>query len=83
MQPPGRRPTARAARSAADRLLPTALSARRSGAAELGFWLGRITFVKENVEMILIGIVMLSFLPIVIEVVKARRQNRRTVDTGR
>jgi membrane-associated protein len=54
-----------------------------TGVTLLGFWLGRITFVKENVEMILIGIVMLSVLPIVIEVVKARRQNRRTADTGR
>jgi membrane-associated protein len=54
-----------------------------TGVTLLGFWLGRITFVKENVEMILIGIVILSVLPIAIEVVKARRQNRRTADTGR
>lgn len=54
-----------------------------TGVTLLGFWLGRITFVKENVETILIGIVVLSVLPIIIEVVKARRQNRRTVDTGR
>ncbi|MGH3981966.1 MAG: DedA family protein [Pseudonocardiaceae bacterium] len=54
-----------------------------TGVTLLGFWLGRITFVKENVEMILIGIVILSVLPIVIEVVKGRRQNRRTADTGR
>ena len=54
-----------------------------TGVTLLGFWLGRITFVKENVETILIGIVLLSVLPIIIEVVKARRQNRRTADTGR
>jgi membrane-associated protein len=54
-----------------------------TGVTLLGFWLGRITFVKDNVEVILIGIVMLSVLPIVMEVVKARRQNRRTADTGR
>ena len=54
-----------------------------TGVTLLGFWLGRITFVKENVEMILIGIVILSVLPIAIEVVKARRQSRRTADTGR
>lgn len=54
-----------------------------TGVTLLGFWLGRITFVRENVETILIGIVVLSVLPIVIEVVKARRQNRRTADTGR
>jgi membrane-associated protein len=54
-----------------------------TGVTLLGFWLGRVTFVKENVETILIGIVVLSVLPIIIEVVKARRQNRRTADTGR
>ncbi|MDQ4031185.1 MAG: VTT domain-containing protein [Actinomycetota bacterium] len=54
-----------------------------TGVTLLGFWLGRITFVKDNVEVILIGIVVLSVLPIVMEVVKARRQNRRTADTGR
>lgn len=54
-----------------------------TGVTLLGFWLGRITFVKENVEMILIGIVVVSVLPIVIEVIKARRENRRTADTGR
>ncbi|MGH4008153.1 MAG: VTT domain-containing protein [Pseudonocardiaceae bacterium] len=54
-----------------------------TGVTLLGFWLGRITFVKENVELILIGIVVLSIAPIVIEVVKARRQSRRTASTGR
>jgi membrane-associated protein len=54
-----------------------------TGVTLLGFWLGRITFVKENVELILIGIVALSVLPIVIEVVKARRQSRRPAGTGR
>ncbi|MGH3964162.1 MAG: VTT domain-containing protein [Pseudonocardiaceae bacterium] len=54
-----------------------------TGVTLLGFWLGRITFVKENVELILIGIVALSVLPILIEVVKARRQSQRAAGTGR
>ncbi|MGH3946929.1 MAG: VTT domain-containing protein, partial [Pseudonocardiaceae bacterium] len=54
-----------------------------TGVTLLGFWLGRITFVKENVELILIGIVALSVLPILIEVVKARRQGQRAAGTGR
>ena len=54
-----------------------------TGVTLLGFWLGRITFVREHVELILIGIVVLSLLPIVIEAVKARRQSRRTTGTGR
>lgn len=53
-----------------------------TGVTLLGFWLGRITFVKENIEMMLIGIVVLSVLPIVVEVVKARRENRRTAGAG-
>lgn len=54
-----------------------------TGVTLLGFWLGRITFVKDNVELILIGIVVLSILPIVIEATRARRASRRTADTGR
>ncbi|HEU0086171.1 MAG TPA: VTT domain-containing protein [Pseudonocardiaceae bacterium] len=54
-----------------------------TGVTLLGFWLGRITFVKENVEMMLIGIVVLSVLPIVFEALKARRENRRTAGAGR
>jgi membrane-associated protein len=44
-----------------------------TGVTLLGFWLGRITFVRSHIELILIGIVALSVLPIVIEAVKARR----------
>ena len=53
-----------------------------TGVTLLGFWLGRITFVKDNVEIILVGIVALSVLPIVVEIVKARRESRRMADTG-
>ena len=53
-----------------------------TGVTLLGFWLGRITFVKENIELMLIGIVVLSVLPIVVEVIRARRENRRTADAG-
>jgi membrane-associated protein len=44
-----------------------------AGVTVLGFWLGRITFVKNHVELILIGIVALSLLPVAVEAVKARR----------
>lgn len=53
-----------------------------TGVTLLGFWLGRITFVKNNVEMMIIGIVVLSILPIVVEAVRARRESRRTAGTG-
>ncbi|MGH3696315.1 MAG: VTT domain-containing protein [Pseudonocardiaceae bacterium] len=54
-----------------------------TGVTLLGFWLGRITFVRDNIELILIGIVVLSILPIVIEAVKARRVSRRAADPSR
>jgi membrane-associated protein len=54
-----------------------------TGVTLLGFWLGRVTFVRNHVELILIGIVALSLMPIVIEAVKARRLGRRTAGTPR
>jgi membrane-associated protein len=49
----------------------------------LGFWLGRITFVRYHVELILVGIVALSVVPIVIELVRSRKASRRTADSSR
>lgn len=48
-----------------------------TGVTLLGFWLGRIPFVKDNIELMLIGIVLLSIVPIIGELVRARRQIRR------
>lgn len=48
-----------------------------TGVTLLGFWLGRITFIRNHVELILIGIVALSVIPIAIEALKARRHSRR------
>ncbi|HEY2764014.1 MAG TPA: VTT domain-containing protein [Pseudonocardiaceae bacterium] len=53
-----------------------------TGVTLLGFWLGGITFVREHVELMLIGIVALSVVPIIIEVIKARRETRRTASTA-
>ncbi len=49
-----------------------------TGVTLLGFWLGRISFVTDNIELMLVGIVALSIVPIVVEVVRARRELRRT-----
>ena len=46
------------------------------GVTVLGYFLGQITFVQQNIEFILIGIVGLSVLPIVIELMRARSQSR-------
>jgi membrane-associated protein len=45
-----------------------------TGVTLLGYWLGAVPFVRDHVELILIGIVALSIVPIVIEVIRARRE---------
>jgi membrane-associated protein len=44
-----------------------------AGVTLLGFWLGQFEFVRDNVEMMLILIVFVSVLPIIVELVRARR----------
>lgn len=44
-----------------------------AGVTVLGFWLGQVAFVRDNIEMMLILIVFLSILPIIVELVRARR----------
>lgn len=56
------------------------------GVTVLGYWLGQITFVQENIEFILIGIVGLSVIPIVVELLRAKsakRDERYDEDTER
>jgi membrane-associated protein len=47
-----------------------------TGVTVLGYFLGEIPFVESNIEAMLLLIVAISVLPIVIEVVRARRQRR-------
>jgi len=49
-----------------------------AGVTVLGYWLGQVPFVRENIELMLILIVFLSILPIIVEVVKARREVGRS-----
>jgi membrane-associated protein len=51
-----------------------------AGVTVLGYWLGQFDFVKANIELMLIAIVFISVLPVIIEVVRARRG--RTHPTG-
>jgi membrane-associated protein len=44
-----------------------------TGVTVLGYFLGRIPFVHENIELMLILIVLVSVIPIAIEVIRARR----------
>jgi len=47
------------------------------GITILGYFLGQVAFVKNNIEFILIGIVAVSVLPIGIEVLRGRRHRGR------
>ena len=42
-----------------------------------GFVFGKIEFVKKNMELVIVGIIVVSVLPIVFEAVKARLEKRR------
>jgi membrane-associated protein len=46
------------------------------GVTILGYFLGELPFVKSNIELILIGIVVVSVLPVVVELLRARPPDR-------
>ena len=46
------------------------------GVTVLGYFLGQVTFVKNNIEVILVIIVGLSLVPVAIELLRARSQRR-------
>nr|WP_307874672.1 VTT domain-containing protein [Frankia nepalensis] len=47
------------------------------GVTLLGYFLGRIGFIRDNVEAILILIVLISVLPIAFELLRARRNRKK------
>ncbi|GAA2711885.1 DedA family protein [Actinoplanes palleronii] len=47
------------------------------GVTVLGYFLGQIAFVKSNIELILIGIVLVSVIPIGVELLRSRRKRGR------
>lgn len=51
-----------------------------TGVTLLGYWLGNVPVIKQNIEIMLIAIVALSVLPIVFEILRAR--TRRTRETA-
>jgi membrane-associated protein len=53
-----------------------------SGVTILGFFLGQIEFVRANIEGIAILIVLLSLIPIAIEMIKARREKKRVAQVA-
>jgi len=47
-----------------------------TGVTTLGYVLGRVDFVRANIEFILIGIVAVSSLPVAVELLRARSSKR-------
>jgi len=52
-----------------------------SGVTVLGYFLGEVDFIEKNIDVMAILIVLISVIPIAIEVVKARREKKRTAPT--
>ncbi|WP_405018220.1 VTT domain-containing protein [Kitasatospora sp. NBC_00070] len=48
-----------------------------AGVTVLGYFLGQIPFVRDNIEAILIAIVLVSVIPVVVELLRARRTAQR------
>ncbi len=48
------------------------------GVTLLGYFLGTIPVIRNNIEAMLIAIVLVSIVPMVVEVLRARRKGRRT-----
>lgn len=44
-----------------------------------GYWFGRIPIVQRNFETVVLGIIVVSILPMVVEGLRARRRSARTV----
>lgn len=53
-----------------------------TGITLLGYFLGQIEFVRANVEAMILLIVFVSIIPIIVEVVRTRRQNRRAATSS-
>ena len=51
------------------------------GVTLLGFFLGRIDFIKHNIDAVLVAIVLVSVVPMVVEVFLERRRQRSASET--
>jgi membrane-associated protein len=48
----------------------------------IGFFLGQIPFVRDNVILVTVTLVAISLIPVVLEVIKARRRNSGSKETN-
>jgi membrane-associated protein len=54
-----------------------------AGVTLLGYSLGGFAFVRNNIELMLVGVVVLSLIPLAVEFLKARRERRAEIDYKR
>ena len=47
-----------------------------TGITLLGYWLGSFTFIKDNIDLIAIGIVIVSVIPMVVEFLREKSRTR-------
>jgi membrane-associated protein len=50
-----------------------------AGITALGYWLGQVKFISSNIELIAVLIVVVSVVPMAIELLRARRKNGKAV----
>ena len=52
------------------------------GVTLLGYWLGGFAFARDNIELMILGVVVLSVIPLALEFLKARRERRSIPEVG-
>jgi membrane-associated protein len=53
-----------------------------TGVTVLGYFLGEIEFIEKNIDLMAILIVLISIIPIVLEVLKARREKKALAESA-
>jgi membrane-associated protein len=53
-----------------------------AGVTALGHWLGQVDVIRHNIEKFAILIVVISMIPVVIELLRARRNNRKGTEAA-
>jgi membrane-associated protein len=53
-----------------------------AGVTALGHWLGQVDVIRHNIELFAIVIVVISVVPIAIELLRARRRGQRNTDAA-
>jgi membrane-associated protein len=53
-----------------------------SGVTVMGYYLGRVSFVHNNIELMLVAIVAVSMIPVAIEWLRARRARGNSSESG-